>query len=180
MWEPRVQTPGAQGVTVCVQLDATFFFSLQWPRVSRPGLPKMEADFISCLSPALPSSSLAYNPILFSPAIQFHSFSTRVHTHYTSKRQTFTVFLGQAHPRYAFWDLALGGWGGWALARESRPGRGRTLVAGGFLAKFLFSLGDLEGSHPKKAKPQEVQGCLKTLAFPKARTRAWRLGQGAL
>lgn len=45
-------------------------FSLQWPIVSRPGLPKMEADLVSCLNPALPFLSLAYSSLLFSPSTQ--------------------------------------------------------------------------------------------------------------
>lgn len=116
---PR-RSPGGHGVRGA----GCAIFPLQWSRVSRPGLPKMEADFVSCLSPARPSTSLAYNPSLFSPSIQFH----------TSKRQTFAVFLGQVRPRYTK-DLALGVWGvGFGQSVKARkgqnPGRWRLLDRG--------------------------------------------------
>lgn len=82
--------------------------SLQWPIVSRLGLPKMEADLIFCLSHTLPSSSLQSTSLQsINPGFSF-TCSGRGCTLHISKCQTLGVSLGQVLPRCTFWGLAQG------------------------------------------------------------------------
>lgn len=139
---------GTQGVSVCVWSGRSYrHFSLRWPIVSRPGLPKMEADLVSCLSPTLPSSSRAYSLLLFSPSTQASVPLIRyVGVPFTFLNARLSVFfLGQVLPRHTFWGLAHGvsfGQRGTAR-REQNPGCWRLLDRG----QISFSLGDPKGSH---------------------------------
>lgn len=123
-------------------------FTLQRPRVSRPGLPKMDADLVSCPSPTLPSISLAYSPLLSSPSTQASGWGVP----FTFLNAgTLGVSVGQVLPRCTFWDLAQSvGFGQRVTAR-----RCRTLVAGGFLtgAEFPFSLGRPQRKSPPPPPP---------------------------
>lgn len=80
-WRGGRAHPRNSGVCSCVERDVLTSFSLQWPIVSRPGLSKMEADFVPCPSPTLPSSSLAYSPFSsgHQARLRFHLFRSWVH-----------------------------------------------------------------------------------------------------
>lgn len=123
-------------------------FSPQWPTVSRPGLLKMDADLVSCLSPTFPSTSLTYSTLLFSPStqLQFHLFGMGYALH-ISKCWDSWCFSRPSSPKAHF----LGPGPGCGLWPESQPGGSRNPVAGGFLtgAEFPFSL----GRPPKEATP---------------------------
>lgn len=133
----------------------------------------MEADFVPCPSPTLPSSSLAYSPPLFSPSSRASvSLVQSVGAPFPFLNARLSVFL---QAKFSQGTLSRAWPRVWASAREPQRGGSRALVAGGFLtgAKFLSVL-----ETPKEATPEpwaEGQATEGVRSSSAARVPGWPL-----